>query len=266
MEFIKKHYEKVVLGLVVLGLAAAAALLPFIIKTKKDKLEEYRNNLTKRKVEPLPPLDMTIQDLAWKRAQDIYVLDLTTKHNTFNPVLWRKDATGKPVKMTSADAGGLGAIEFTDIHELYLIISYAEPTANGYFVKVEQQGALKPSERTPHSSTVVRGGGKNDAYVLKEVKGTPENPTELIVEAKDFSEPFSVGPGKPFKRLDGYAADLKYKAEPTNTFTDQRVGGKLAFGPANQYRYKIVAITTNSVVLSAESNNKNTSIPFNPSH
>jgi hypothetical protein len=266
MEFIKKHYEKVVLGLVVLGLAVSAALLPFIIKAKKDKLEEYRTNLTKRKVEPLPPLDMAIQDAAWKRAQDIYVLDLTTKHNTFNPVLWQKDATGKPIKMTSADAGGLGAIEVTDIRELFMTISYDGPTANGYFVKVEQQGALKPSERAPHQSTVVRGGGKSDAYVLKEVKGTPENPTELIVEAKDFSEPISIGPGKPFKRVDGYAADLKYKAEPVHAFDNQRVGSKLAFGPANQYRYKIVAITTNSVVLSAESNNKNTPIPFNPSH
>jgi len=81
MEFIKKHYEKVVLGLVILGLAASAALLPFIISGKKERLRKFREDLTNPKVKELDPLDMTVQDVAWKRAQDIYVLDLTTKHN-----------------------------------------------------------------------------------------------------------------------------------------------------------------------------------------
>ncbi len=266
MEFIKKHYEKVVLGLVILGLAASAALLPFIISGKKDRLREFREKLTNPKVKELDPLDMTVQDVAWKRAQDIYVLDLTTKHNTFNPVLWQKGAKNEPIKITGANQDGVGLLELTtNTHELYLTISYEGPTANGYFVKVEKQNALKPPERVPHDATVDASGDKNSAYVLKELKGTKENPTELLVQAKDFGE-FTVGPGKPFKKVDGYAADLRYKGEPARTFTDQRVGSRLVFGPNNQYRYKIVAINPTGVIVSAESNNKNTSISFNPSH
>jgi hypothetical protein len=66
--------------------------------------------------------------------------------------------------------------------------------------------------------------------------------------------------------VDGYAADLRFKGEPARAFDNQRVGSLLLFGPNNQYRYKIVAITPTGVIVSAESNKKNTSIPFNPSH
>lgn len=266
MEFIKKHYEKVVLGLVILGLGASAALLPFIISDKKERLKKFRLDLTNPKVKELDPLDMVVQSNAWQRAQGIYVLDLTTKHNTFNPVLWQKDATGKPIKVTGANMDGVGLIEVTAVRELYLSISYGTNTANGYFIKVEKQSALSPGARTPHDATVYREGDKNSAYIVKGLKGPADNPTELTIEAKDFNEPIVIAPGKPFKKVDGYAADLKYKGEPTRAFTDQRVGNTLVFGPGNQYHYKIVAITTNGVIVSAESNKKNTSIPFNPSH
>lgn len=266
MEFVKKHYEKVVLALVILVLLAAAALLPFIIKGKKDKLVEYSTALTTKPVKPLPALDTSVQEGALQRAQGIYLLDLTTKHNTFNPVKWLKDTYGKPVKVTGADVDGVGSIEITDIRELYMIITYDRAdSTGGYYITVEKQGSLKKSERQKQGAFVVKGGSKSDAFTLVEAKGPPENPTELILQPKDSTEPISVTPAKPYKKVDGYTADLKYKVD-NRTFMDHRVGDRLTFGSGGQYRYKIVAINQTGVVLSAESNNKNTPISFNPSH
>ena len=53
MEFLKKNYEKVVLGVVLLGWTIAACLLPFIISAKRASLEEQRVS-TKPKVKELP--------------------------------------------------------------------------------------------------------------------------------------------------------------------------------------------------------------------
>ena len=44
MDFLKKHYEKVLLGVVLLGLAVAVAFLPFKIASEKQKLEDMRNS------------------------------------------------------------------------------------------------------------------------------------------------------------------------------------------------------------------------------
>ena len=44
MDFLKKHYEKVMLGVVLLGLAVAVAVLPFMIASEKEKLEEMKSS------------------------------------------------------------------------------------------------------------------------------------------------------------------------------------------------------------------------------
>lgn len=266
MQFLKKHYEKILLGLVVLGLTAAAAILPIVINGKKDRLEKYSQDVLHRPVKPLPPLETNVQDAAFQRAQGIFVLDLTGKqHNTFNPVTWQKDASGVPRKLATGDLG-VNALEVTAIRPLYLIIAYDRFDSGGYFITVERQNAPEPSKRYKQGAFVVKGGSKSDAFVLVDVKGPPQTPTQLLLQEKDSEENISLTPDAPYKKIDGYAADLKYKGEGARNFTDQRTGNTLSFGPNGQYRYKIVAINQNSVVVSAESNKKNTTIPFNPPH
>ena len=65
---------------------------------------------------------------------------------------------------------------------------------------------------------------------------------------------------KPFRRVDGYKADLKYDPEEKN-WQDQRVDANLKFAGDD---YIIVAISENGVVLSAKSNQKKTTLTYNP--
>jgi hypothetical protein len=64
----------------------------------------------------------------------------------------------------------------------------------------------------------------------------------------------SITRSKPFKRVDGYMADLKYPPE-TKTWLKRRVGDKLVFAGEE---YNIVAINENEVVMSAPSGKKTT--------
>jgi hypothetical protein len=82
----------------------------------------------------------------------------------------------------------------------------------------------------------------------------------LTFELTDAGERVPVSKGKPFRRTDGYMADLKYPPE-NKTWSNQRLN---AFIPRIAGEdYIIVAIATNEVVFSANSNKKKTSIPFN---
>lgn len=259
MEFLKKNYEKVVLGVVLLGLTIAACLLPFIISAKRASLEEKRVS-TKPKVKELPPLDLALEDSAIQRAQTPIRLDFTGKHNLVNPVLWKKLPDGRLIKEQTGNEEGVGALEVTATKPLYLQLSYNGPSANGYFINIERQAAASENKR--HTQNFVSKENKSELLTLREAKGPAEKPTELVLEWNETGETVSLTPDKPFKRVEGYAADLKYPLEQNKVWLNQRVGSKPLFF-ANGY-YNIVAISESNVVVSAKSNDKHTTIIFHP--
>ena len=259
MDLIKKHYEKVLLGVVLLGLTVAVVMLPFIINAKRAALELKRvTNIARPKA--LPQLDMSLEDTAMQRIQSPIKLDFTSKHNLFNPVVWQKLADGRLVKIQTGNEIGPGALEVTDIKPLYLQVTYDSPNANGYFIFVERQAAAEKSKQSKHEAFVVKDE-KKDLFTLREIKGPPEKPTELILEMNETGESISISPEKPFKRIEGYQSDLKYGLEANQIWKNQRVGATLNFAGG---QYIVVAITENNVVLSAKSNDKKTTITFNP--
>jgi len=259
MEFIKKHYEKVLLGVVLLGLTAAVAFLPFIIKAKRAALEE-KSNILSGKAKPVPPLDMSRESSLLQRAESPFALDFTTKHRLFNPALWLKKADGELIKVNTGAEIGVGALEITAIKPLYLKLTYNGPSADGYLIGVEREGARKASDRRPRE-TFILPNGKNDVFALRAIKGPADKPTELNLALNDTGDVISIGPDKPFQKVDGYSVDLKYGPEGNKTWPNRREDDSLKFGGES---YKIIAIGQSNVVVSAESNKKRTTISFNP--
>jgi hypothetical protein len=45
MDFLKKNYEKILLGVVLLGLAVAVGFLPFKIASEKQKLKDMSDSV-----------------------------------------------------------------------------------------------------------------------------------------------------------------------------------------------------------------------------
>jgi len=267
MDFVKKHYEKVLLGLVLIGLAVAVAFLPFKIASEKQKLEDMRNTLIRLKVKPLTNLDLTLPDSVLKRASVPTLVDFSPPHRLFNSMTWQKAADGHLIKMDSTNIGP-NAVTITKMVPLYLKLTLDNVTFSDSgarcVIGIEKEAALNSRDRNK-TQKYCSVGTKTDTFVLRDVKTAPDNPTNVVgvvLELNDTGQKVTVSRDQPtFRRVDGYMVDLKYTPE-NRTWTNRRVGAQLAF---NGEDYNIVAITENEVVLSAKSNQKKWTIKYSPS-
>lgn len=262
MDFLKKHYEKILLGVVLIGLAVAVAVLPFFISSEKTKLADMKSQVLHPKVKPLTNLDMTIPDQALKRLASPAVIDFGPPNRLFNPMPWQKTPDGHLVARESV---GPQRIVVTNITPLYLELTLdsVTPSDSGpkYVIGIEKQAAPLPSHRTKRQSLCsTNPPTKNDTFTMLEVKGKPDDPSQIVVELNDTGEKAVITKEQPYRRIDGYMADLYYDLEK-KPWPHRRVNSQISF---NGEDYNIVAINQNEVVLSAKVNGKKWPIKANP--
>ncbi len=261
MEFLKKHYEKVLLGAVLLGLAIAVAFLPFLIAGEREKLEEARTTIIKHPIKSLPPQDLSQAEGLLKDLGSTSKLVLSTSNRLFNPVQWQRTSDGRRIKIETGNEVGPKAVVITQLTPLYMTVTLdmveQSDTTPRYRIGVEREGALLPSQRYKRQYSMALNN-KSDLFTLRGIKGPPDNPTGLVLELNDTGELALVSKSKPYKRVDGYTVDLKYDPEK-KIWLNRRLGSALTFAGE---QYNIVAISSNEVVLSAKSNNKKTTITY----
>jgi hypothetical protein len=265
MDFLKKHYEKVLLGVVLLGLAVAVAFLPFKIASEKQKLEDMRNQLIHPNVKELTNQDLSLPDAALKRMAAPASVDFSAPNKLLNPLPWQKAADGHLIKVDATNVGP-NAVTITKMTPLYLKLTLDSVTSleSGprYVIGIEKEAALNPRER-PKTQKYCSLNTKNETFTLRDIKAAPDNPTNVavVLELNDTKERAVVSREQPFRRIDGYMVDLKYAPE-NKIWNARRVGGSLTF---NGEDYNIVAITENEVVLSAKSNQKKWTVKYSAS-
>jgi hypothetical protein len=182
----------------------------------------------------------------------------------FNPVEWQQAVNGALIKLANGSEVGPRAVVVTQITPLYLLLTLDSVETNEfgarYIIDVERQAAQNPWERgqRQHYSSLDE---KNETFTIRSVEGPPDNPTRLVLGLTDTGEEAVLSKDKPFRRVDGYMADLKYGPEDKK-WPSQRIGANLKF---DDDEYIIVAINQNEVVLSAKSNQKKTTLPYNNS-
>jgi hypothetical protein len=274
MDFIKKNYEKVILGAVMLGLVGVLGFMPFMIMNEQSRMRDLRTQYFPQRVEPLPALNLSRQQAVLDRLKAPYVLNFSTTNKLFNPVQWVKTADGQLIKVVNGNEIGLGAAVVTKITPLYfaislnsIITSEAKPR---YVIGIEDQAAPQPWQRRARSRYVSKGetqsdktvAGKDEGFTLVDVKGPPDSPTELDLKLAETQETVPVAKNKPFRRVDGYAADLKYDVEkPAFVATGVRAGDHLTFGGDS---CTVIAIDKNEVTLMAQSNGKKFTLRYTP--
>jgi hypothetical protein len=262
MDLLKKHYEKIILGTVLLILMIGAIMLPVIINSEKRTIQEKADEIINRPARALEALDVSTNEVHLKQLRAGYKLDLGNVNRVFNPALWQEAADGHLIKVTTGREIGIEAVSVTKLTPLHLIISFKgirEAGSNNlsYVVGVERQAAATVSLRREKVSYLA-AGGKNDVFILREVRGTPGETAELVLELLDTQERVTVSKEKPFRREDGFMVDLKYVPE-NRTWTDQRLDSKIKVGLET---YKVVAIQRTEIVFSAESNQKKSRVPI----
>ncbi|MCU0770336.1 MAG: hypothetical protein MUE94_01010 [Verrucomicrobia bacterium] len=262
MDFIKKNWEKVLLGVVLVGLLIAVVSLPIKIAGEKADLEAIRLGITERAVSGIDPLDASSTERLLAKIEKPLILDLTTSNRVFNPVPWKRSPSGQLLRVNTGGEIGVGAVTVERIAPLYLIVTFdsvlTSESGSRYAIGVEKQADSSKRGRIKRQSYAAIGD-KNENFLLRGIKGPPEAPTAVELELTDTGEAVTVSLEKPYARVDGYMADLAYPPD-SRKWLEKRVGEKL---PIERELYNIVAITKDEVVLSAPSGKK-TSVKLSP--
>ena len=260
MQFLKKHYEKILLGVVLAGLIGVLVFMVFYIAADKQAMIESETGLINPPVKPLSDLDLTTNSEAMTRLQSPFVLDFETGNKVFNPFEWQKTLDGQMVRKAALTAQ---VVVVTNIAPLYLVLTLDQVATNGtdvrYVFGIEKQTAATAAKRRKQQHYASKGD-KNDTFTLVDVKGAAENPDAFILKLLDTGETVTLLPAKPYRRIDAYTADFRYDPEK-RVFRGRRVGDKVSFGGTD---YVVVEVSQNELILSDQSNGKKTPLPFAP--
>jgi hypothetical protein len=252
MEFLKKHYEKIVLSVVLVAVAAAALYLTLEVGRVHSGLEDQLRNIAATRPKEFTPIDLAETTHALTRRVQGFALELDGPHNTFNPGTWTEENNQLRRK---TGRGWIDLLEVEAIRPLNLIVQFSGVAGLAesprYQFTVTREYEAQAMKRRP-TMTSLTPGTKNDLFILREVKGSPENPRGFVCELVDEQQVFIVESDKPFIQTMGYVADLRYDGRDLK---DKRVDDSVNLSGA---AYKIVAISKDEIVVSAPNHVRST--------
>lgn len=264
MEFLRKHYEKVILSVVLLLLAVAAAYLPALVQAVDRSID---NEIKRENPKPFTPLNTETNLAILKQSQKKLRVKLSgPKHNLFNPVRWIRHKDGNWIKDPFYGMRGPEALIAKKIDPLYFSIEYDTIVTNGaeifYSFGVTRQADAKKANRR-RMTRRVQIGRESDIFTLKEVKGRLTRPDEFVIRLLADNREIRVSgkQSEPYKEIAGYTVDLIYKPDERK-FNAKRRGDTIKI--AKKW-YEIVVVSENEVVVKDSKTTKQTTIRVNAS-
>lgn len=256
----KRHYEKALLALALLGLIAAVVLLNQKKSEETALLNQYQQGIPRRGSKPFPSADITSLEAKIRRATNASAINLTPPHNLLNPVKWQQRPDGSRVKVETGKEVGPEALSIVKITPLQLLITLDQQSGSGVNMSVFPETNRLVRQKIQSfitTNTPSERMHRTRFFTLKDLKVTPEGPVTDI-ELADGTKA-TITTNKPFARIEGYKADLKYTPENRN-LNEMRVGDRLTLAGEE---YNIVAINPNEIVVSARSNDRRYNIRNN---
>lgn len=257
LPLLKKHYEKVLLVGCVLVLMGNVWFLYDAKQSDAIRREEIEKAFIRKGGKTVPPVDLARFDAVLALMKSPPSLSLAKPNHLFSPVTWYRAADGSLVKVRSEGDIGMRKMEVTAVRPLNLSIALIKAATSGSGAGVAVSGYHMVSTNEAVAGNQRRTTGlyalnetNKPVFILREVKGPPEAPDELIVELKGSPERVSLTPEKPYVRTLAYEADLKY-APTGRTYLKKRKNDPLDI---SGQPHKIMDITADKVVLSDDSN------------
>lgn len=262
MQFLKKNYEKVILGVVVLAALVLVASLPFMVSSEKQKLADQVNQVVHPNATPLPPLDLSKEDDFISRAHNSIAVNLDKPHKLFNPVRWQLKNNAPYRNPAGEEVDKLMVTKISPLYEIYSLqnVSASAGLATHYGIGIIHQAADTVAKRSLKTTYVAMNQTTNNFTVVA-ADGPEEDPKSVTLQLADTGEKVVVTKEKPFQRVEGYTADLLYQPD-NKPFIARRKTDTSPIFFANE-SYKIVDITEHEVVLLQLSNQKQWTKEFN---
>ena len=254
----RQHYEKLILVFVLLLLAGAVWVLYGASQDENEKVRKMTEDIIKKAGKPIAPVSLAPFEAAMKTVTNRPVLNFSGKHNLFSPVKWQMNrGAGGVIKVTSGSEVGPSAMRIVSTSPLQLTVAFGRAAlsgaeVSGYHILVTNELAVAARQRFI-TQFVGTGATNSQVFILSEVKGPPEAPTEMIAQLKDYNnEKISFAPQKHYTRTVGFEAELKYPVSG-KVYSRLRKDSSLDIEGET---YKVVDIAANKVVLSDDSNGK----------
>jgi hypothetical protein len=256
MEFIKKHYEKIIMSVVLLCLLGAAVWLPMMIKDAQVQINQKAGSEPPNR--PWKAADFTVQSNALAALKVPFSVQLSggvppEYHNLFNPVTWKWGTNYIKVYVEGPDA-----LVIKDIRPLYLTVAFDRSAGTGYYFYYQKQSGKKNNIYLHVKDTAKVAG--QPVFTLVGIKGAPEDPSEFQIQMLDTQEIITVTKQLPFQKVDGFVTDMTYPPEQNVNLKNKRVGDTFTLAGET---YKVIAISQNAVRVQATSNDKQTTIMWN---
>ena len=251
MDFLKKHYEKILLAVILLGLALAAAALPFTLDSDRESLAQIDNQLAPPKI--YQPVDLSPAVVALNRMKSPPTVLISGQNNTFNPVVWKQKPNGELVKLPPGSEGA-EALTIQEIRPLKFELIYERTVGGGHFFTVVKE--ISPRKSTRRTSKFFTTDQRSGDIHLIEVKSSSGSGDVFVFEIPETKEIITVTKDKPFSRIEGYEADLRYELE-SRPFPGVRNGSELIFDGGV---HKIVVITSTQVRIQTTATQKQTTL------
>ena len=241
MQFFKQHFEKIILSAVLAGLGAAALWLYMAVEEARSATAtEFGPPATAK---PMAGVESNLAPLraALKTLTNAPALDLAGEHNLFNPITWKTGKDGIPFKMRKA---GVDALAVTDIRPLYFTISLQSQVGDGFYLLA--QPPMAPKARAQYYKLKAKPTPLTP-YTLVSTNSAPDKSVTLQLLLPETQETVSLSANSPYKRVEGYEADLKYSgSDSTNLFARRHVEDALSFSGES---FKIIGIASNAVTV-----------------
>jgi hypothetical protein len=271
MQFLKNHYEKLILSLALLGLIGGVVVLFIQVDGVKSGIAKIEKDLGTPTSKPVSLRDRAEFVDALAKGTNPPPVALTG-HRLFNPYRWVVDASGTLLKVDRDDLLGPGAMKVGAVNNLFFTITLVRVTGTEnptYLIStrrdVQDKAARNHSLRLNDKSKPFPYAETTATITVKEAKGEPANPAEVVLELEKPEElggltTVSLKPGEPYRELMSREADLQYPPE-NRVFSKVKVNDSLTLGGET---YKVIAITDRQVIFEAQ-NKKRTIIDYTSS-
>lgn len=279
MEFLKNHYEKIILGLMLLLMASGAVLLVLEGGSVQDRLKEYRDLIVRGDGKPPPAQDMEGMKGLLARVIKPSQTDFVAVHRVFNPMAWYVDTNGNLIAGTKVGVSQLAVHSITPLRLVMEFVSTGgTPDRPSVSINVTREFGRTYAEQSKTRKTVflnatntaVTATSANTldpqrklVLLVREAAGTPENPEvkcELHEPGKDPIK-FNLSKAQGFINVVEYIASIQYLVETNFAWPKARKDTQLMFAGDTNI---VVEITASNVVVRAVSNDKVTTLPVGP--